>query len=207
MKERKEIRHVVRLALLALLLALSWASGARGQNEVSSTENAKENARDAAGFKKFLDHVQAYLELRKSIQSSLPRLKPTPDPETITAHQQALAQKIREARPHAKHGDIFSAEGQEAFRRVVHEEFHGPHGHHARTTIRQGSPLKLIHLHVNDIYPDGVPFTTVPPTLLLKFPKLPDQIAYRIVVRDLILLDVEANVVIDEISDIFPETM
>ncbi|HEY6127389.1 MAG TPA: hypothetical protein VIW23_04330 [Candidatus Acidoferrum sp.] len=207
MKERKEIRHMVGLVLLAVLVTLLWASGGRGQVPVSSTENTKENARNAAGFKKFLDQVQVYLELRKSIQSSLPRLKPTPNPETITSHQQALAQKIREARPHAKHGDIFSTEGEEAFRRVVHEEFHGPHGHHARTTIEQGSPLKSIHLHVNDSYPDGVPFTTVPPTLLLKFPKLPDQIAYRIVVRDLILLDAEANVVIDKISDIFPETM
>jgi len=36
---------------------------------------------------------------------------------------------------------------------------------------------------------------------------LPDQLAYRIVVRDLILLDVEANLVIDRIPDIFPETI
>jgi hypothetical protein len=102
---------------------------------------------------------------------------------------------------------MFSEEARKAFRRTVREEFGGPHGHGARTTIRQGEPLKTIHLHVNEPYPDGVPYTTLPPTLLLKFPKLPDQLAYRIVVRDLILLDVEANLVIDRIPDIFPETI
>ncbi len=60
---------------------------------------------------------------------------------------------------------------------------------------------------MNEPYPDGVPHTTLPPTLLLKFPQLPDQVAYRIVVRDLILLDAEANLVIDRIPDIFPEAI
>ncbi len=119
----------------------------------------------------------------------------------------ALAQKVREARRNARRGDIFSEQARKAFSRTVREEFGGPHGHGARTTIRQGEPLKTIHLHVNEPYPDGVPYTTLPPTLLLKFPKLPDQVAYRIVVRDLILLDVEANLVIDKIPDIFPETL
>jgi hypothetical protein len=49
-----------------------------------------------------------------------------------------------------------------------------------------------------------VPFTTVPPTLLLKFPKLPDQVTYRIVGHDLILLDSEANLVVDTIPGSIP---
>jgi hypothetical protein len=147
------------------------------------------------------------VNLRKSIESSLPALKPTDQPEKIADHQQALAHKISEARRHAKRGDIFSEEARKALRRTVYEEFGGPHGRGARTTIRQGEPLKTIRLHVNQPYPDGVPYTTVPPTLLLRFPKLPDQVAYRIVARDLILLDVEANLVIDRIPDIFPEAI
>jgi hypothetical protein len=116
----------------------------------------------------------------------------------------ALARKIREARTNAKRGDIFTANARRAFRDSVRDEFQGANARNARTTIRQGAPLKKIHLHVNEPYPDGVPFTTVPPTLLLKFPKLPDQVAYRIVGRDLILLDVEANLVIDTIPEMIP---
>jgi hypothetical protein len=56
--------------------------------------------------------------LHTSITSSLPALKPTDQPEKIADHQQAMAQKIREARPYAKRGDIFSKEARKAFRRT-----------------------------------------------------------------------------------------
>jgi hypothetical protein len=172
--------------------------------DATSKEEVKKNA---AGFKEFTDRVQKYVNLHKTLASSLPSLKPTDQPEKITAYQQELARKIREARPRARREAIFSEEAREAFRHVTRAELSGPHGHGARTTIRQGEPLNTVHLHANEPYPDGVPFTTVPPTLLLKFPKLPDEVAYRIVGRDLILLDVEANLVIDRIPDIFPEAI
>jgi len=90
------------------------------------------------------------------------------------------------------------------FGRSLAPNFRGPQGHEALATIRQGAPLRKTEVHVNESYPDGVPFTTVPPTLLLKLPKLPDQVAYRIVGRDLVLLDVGANLVVDKIPEIIP---
>ena len=66
----------------------------------------------------------------------------------------------------------------------------------------QGDPVKAVRLRVNQPYPDGVPYTTVPPTLLLRLPKLPDEVAYRIVDRDLVLLDVKANLVVDLIPEV-----
>jgi hypothetical protein len=203
MTTKRRLEYLLNIAMLGIALATVGAKLGRGQAAVSPSKEAK----NAAGFKEFMDRVQGYVNLHKSIESSLPALKPTDQPEKIANHQQALAQKIREARRHARRGDIFSEEARKAFRRTVHEEFGGPHGHGARTTIRQGEPLKTIRLHVNEPYPDGVPYTTLPPTLLLKFPKLPDQVAYRIVVRDLILLDAEANLVIDRIPDIFLEAI
>jgi len=203
MTMKRRLEYLLNTVMLAIVLATAGADLGTGQAAVPPSKEAK----NAAGFKEFIDRVQTYVKLHKSIASSLPALKPTDQPEKIANHQQALAQKIREARRQAKRGDMFSEEARKAFRRTVREEFGGPHGHGARTTIRQGEPLKTIHLRVNEPYPDGVPYTTLPPTLLLKFPKLPDQVAYRIVVRDLILLDVEANLVIDRIPDIFPETI
>jgi hypothetical protein len=186
--------------LLIALFAAECVLTTRAQNPVS----AKEQSEVTAGFKVFLNCVRAYVSLHKSIESTLPALKPTDLPELITAHQLALARKIREARINAKRGDIFTEDAAEAFRITIREEFRGPHGRSARTTIRQGEPLSKIHLQVNEPYPDGVPFTTVPPTLLLKLPKLPDQVAYRIVGRDLILLDVAANLVVDGIPGTIP---
>jgi len=203
MTTKRRLEYLLKTVLLAIFLATAGAEFGRGQAAVSPSKEPK----NAVGFNDFLDRAQAYVKLHNSIESSLPALKPTDQPEKIANHQQALAQRIRGARRHARRGDMFSEEARKAFRRTVREEFRGPHGQGARMTIRQGEPLKTIHLHVNEPYPDGVPYTTLPPTLLLKFPKLPDQLAYRIVVRDLILLDVEANLVIDRIPDIFPETI
>ncbi len=202
MQMKRRLRHASQAILLATVLLLARAPIARGQN--ASPPSPKEEAKNSAEFKEFLYRVQAYVTLHKKVASSLPALKPTALPEMINAHQQALAREIREARPQAKRGDIFSEKSRAAFRRAVRDEFRGPQGRLARKTIQQGEPLKEVHVRVNGTYPDGVPFTTVPPTLLLRFPKLPDEVAYRIVDRDLILLDVEANLVIDSIHEIFP---
>jgi hypothetical protein len=94
-----------------------------------------------------------------------------------------------------------------AFRLTIRNEFRGPHGEGARTTIRQAEPLMEVHLRVNESYPDRVPFTTVPGTRLLELPKLSDQVAYRIVGRELILLGVEANLVVDRITEIIPQKL
>lgn len=200
MRTNQWVGHQMQSLLLIALLTAGWVPTARVQDPASS----KEQSGTAVGYKEFLGRAQAYVSLHKSIESTLPALKPTDLPEMITAHQLALARKIREARPNAKRGDIFTEDATKAFGITIRDEFRGPHGRSARTTIRQGEPLSKIHLHVNEPYPDGVPFTTVPPTLLLKFPKLPDQVAYRIVGRDLILLDVEAILVVDRIPEIIP---
>jgi hypothetical protein len=202
MQTKRRLRYRSQAMLLAAALFWARAPIASGQNATPSSP--KEEAKNAEEFKEFLDRVRAYVTLHKTVASSLPALKPTALPEMIKAHEQALGRKIREARPHAKRGDIFSEKSQAAFRRAARDEFRGPQGRLARKTIQQGEPLKEVHVRVNEPYPDGMPFTTVPPTLLLKFPKLPDEVAYRIVGRDLILLDVEANLVIDNIQEIFP---
>jgi hypothetical protein len=191
--------YTIRSLLLVFILTTGW-------NPVWSqtTVSARDKLDASFGYKEFLDRVQSYVRLHKTIESTLPTLKRTDRPELISAHQQALARKIREVRTNAKRGDIFTESSEKAFRDSIRDEFQGAHAQDARTTIQQGAPVKALHLHVNEAYPDGVPFTTVPPTLLLKFPKLPDQVAYRIVGHDLVLLDVEANLVIDTIPETIP---
>ena len=57
---------------------------------------------------------------------------------------------------------------------------------------------------MNRIYPDLGPYTTVPPTLLMRLPPLPDMLAYRIVGRDLILLDITASLLVDFLPRAIP---
>jgi hypothetical protein len=168
------------------------------------SEPTKEQKEDAAGFAEFSDRVKDYISLQKKVEANLPKLTPTDLPEMIAAHQQARARKIREARPKAKVGDIFTESAREGFRHVIHSALHGPEGDHVRATLQQGAPVKELHLKVNEIYPDAAPYTTVPPTLLSAFPKLSEELAYRIVSRDLVLIDVKSNMVIDLIHEIIP---
>jgi hypothetical protein len=154
-------------------------------------------------FQDFTKRVQDYVKLRNGLPS-VPRRKNTKLRKEIVERQLALAQKIREARADAKQGDIFTPEVSEEFRQAIKSKFHGDKAPNVRKTIRQGEPLKDVHLSVNAAYPDRLPRTTVPPALLLSIPQLPKEVAYRIVGHFFVLEDIEARIVIDFIPGAIP---
>jgi hypothetical protein len=156
------------------------------------------------GFQEFAERVQKYVQLHKSVEATVPKLKATNEPELIAAHQKILERKIKAARALAKRGDIFTPAAKEDFLKAISSEFKGPQAPHAKATINQGAPLKKVHLHVNEIYPESIPYTSVPPTMLQKLPKLPEEVAYRAVSSDLVLLDVKANLVVDYLPGVIP---
>jgi hypothetical protein len=155
-------------------------------------------------FDDFKQRVKDYLKLHKTVESSLPRLKTTRHGKTIIDRQHALAQKIAEARSNAKQGDVFTPEISAQFRNVIQTKFHGASAPNMRKTIRQGEPLTKVELTVNGDYPEKLPLTTMPPTLLINLPQLPREVAYRIVGHDLVLLDTEARIVVDFIAGAIP---
>jgi hypothetical protein len=156
------------------------------------------------GFQEFSDRVQKYVQLHKSVEGTLPKLKSTNEPELIEAHQKMLTRKIKAARIHAKRGDIFTPAAAQDFRKALSTEFQGPHSSHAQATMKEGAPLKQVHVRVNQVYPASVPYTSVPPTLLQKLPPLPAEVAYRAVSNDLVLLDVKTNLVLDYLIGVIP---
>jgi hypothetical protein len=95
MSTKHGIRRRGMSGLLALALCVVVTRMLAGQ----AAAPTKDQADDAAGFKEFAARVQAYVTLQKKVVASLPGLKSTDLPEMITAYQQALARKIREARP------------------------------------------------------------------------------------------------------------
>jgi len=163
-----------------------------------------QDSEEARDFKTFTDRVQEYVKMQKNLEASLPTLKPTMDAAQIVEHQHALARKIADARRDARQGDIFTHEVTERFRKIIRGAFHGPEGRLARRTIQQDTPFKVPVLRVNDVYPDDIPLTTTPPTLLLKLPELPPELAYRFVGRDLTLKDIKAGLIVDIIPKAIP---
>jgi hypothetical protein len=195
----------------AVIFLASFAAVVSGCNRgtpkltpAQSGVSTEQQSADAAGFKEFSNRVDDYVKLHKSQEVLLPVLKPTVSPEEINAHQRALSLKIREARPNAKPGDIFTPAAQKSFQDVIQSAMQGPRGANMDATLKQGTPLPQINVAINQPYPDGVAYTTVPPTLLLLLPKLPDEVVYRVVLHDLLLMDVKANLVVDVIPGIIP---
>jgi hypothetical protein len=191
------MKRRIRATRLLLWLSL-FAFVAPGFTDQARTPRVNEEARD---FKTFTDRVQAYVKMQKNLEASLPALKPTEDAAQIVEHQHALARKIVDARRDARQGDIFTHEVTERFRKIIRSAFQGPKGRLLRRTIQQDTPFKVIVLHVNDVYPEGIPLTTTPPTLLLKLPELPQELAYRFVGHDLTLKDIKTGLIVDLIPN------
>ncbi|MCX6538492.1 MAG: hypothetical protein NT151_06100 [Acidobacteria bacterium] len=201
MSTKRWIRSRGVSGLVALSLCVAAPRMLAGQGAVPT----KEQAADAAAFKEFSVRVQAYVKLQKTVESKLPALKPTDLPEMITAHQQALARKIREARPKAKPGDVFTDAAREAFRHVSRTALGGPRSAQSRGYMRPDGPNPNMRLAVNGIYPDTEPITAPPPELLAAFPPLPVEVAYRVVGRTLIVMDVKSRLIVDVAREILPQ--
>jgi hypothetical protein len=151
-------------------------------------------------FQEFTRRVQEYIKLRKAA----PQERTTKRQDEILNRRNALAQAIREARAGAKQGDIFSPEISEQFLQAIRSTLKGASASNVRKTIRQGEPVAGIRLTVNGAYPEKLPRTTVPPTLLLRLPQLPERLAYRIIGHDFVLQDTEARLVVDFIPGALP---
>ena len=148
----------------------------------------------------FQERVKKYMTLHKAAASEGPRLKESKDPAEITAAQDALAARIQAARPNAKHGDIFTPAIARHFRGLMYPEVVGTAGRNTKGAIKDVQPA-AIALKVNARYPEAQPRPMVPPNLLLKLPRLPSGLEYRIVHNALILRDTDANLIIDFIPD------
>jgi hypothetical protein len=142
----------------------------------------------------FSTRVQDYFDLRSRLEEGLPPLRVTEDVAEIRRVRRALAEKIQAARHGAHEGDIFSPAISAEFKEVLALEMN------ARTwaAIMDDNPGEFSH-DINGIYPDGQPYSTVPGTILAVLPALPDDVQYRFLGRHLILLDIRANVILDEI--------
>jgi hypothetical protein len=157
--------------------------------------------------KEFDARIGEYLKLRKHASEGIPALKPKATPEQIQAHKTSLTQAIREARANAQQGTVLTPEIQEHFREIIQSEMRGRQGMPAKAAAKQGNPAteKLpVPVKVNAPYPDNAPLSTVPATLLLRLPKLPKELDFRFVGRNLILRDTDASLIVDYIPNATP---
>jgi hypothetical protein len=175
---------------------------------------------DGETLEKFSEEVQEYVQLRRSVLTHITPVTPKSTAEELSARQRALTHAIVTYRKGKKRGNIFKSDVEAAIRRTLEREFTGPDGPALIKEVRSGNPkvegnprpqnptqetLPRVTVAVNAVYPDAAPFSSVPPTLLLKLPVLPEEVRYRFVGRAFILRDTEANVILDYIPDVVPD--
>jgi hypothetical protein len=212
--------NVIRLfGVVGLTCALGAAPGAAQTkaapkppkpqvSDATRQKAAEDNANpDALVLADFQKRIDAYMAIHKdAAKDSLP-IKETNNPAEIKAAQEALGAKIRAARADAKAGDILTAEIKNKFRRLMYPIVQGTAGRQTKEELTEdvhekdeGIPKK-VPLKVNVTYPEGNPLPTTPPNVLRILPKLPEELEYRIVDKNLILRDVQANIIVDFIPN------
>ena len=159
---------------------------------------------DAQALATMNDRLKEYIDLHVKIENSLPKLGKDATPAQIDQNQRAFEAKIRQARATAKPGDIFTPEAAPVIKRLLAEVFEGTEGRQLKSSIMDENPVGIT-ISVNGRYPDAVPLSTVPPQVLQTLPKLSEDMEYRFVGRNLILLDTHAHIIADFIADSIPK--
>jgi len=190
--------RALKIPVLALQLTVLVSGAAASLSPQTNVGNEK----DTQVIKDFQDLVKKYLDFRKNEVGSSPR--PTNSPDKIADTQQQLATKLQDKRKYANQGDIFKPEIADYFRRQIAATLDTKHGKKIRASLKHAEPVHSLALHVNQVYPQGIPLQSTPPTLLLNLPSLPKELEYRIVGQNLVLYDSMPDVVVDFIPDAIP---
>jgi hypothetical protein len=188
---RRTGREFLVLALVALTPLVVSATTGAWQSDSRRADEA------------FRARVGAYVALQQGVAQAIPPLEETDDPTRLAAHQQALAATVRERRPGAREGDIFTADTAHLFRDVIADDFRMREPADTQA-LREDMPRRA-RLHVNDTYPADWPLATFPAALLARLPELPSVLEYRMVGRDLVLVDNAAGLVVDVLRDAVPD--
>jgi hypothetical protein len=155
----------------------------------------------------FKARVDRYVALHRRLERSLPPEQMFDDWEEMSEARDDLADAIRDARPHARAGGIFSPGFRALVTRRVEE-----------TLARANYDLETVLAAINDEVVPGGPRLKVNgrfpwdhvgaamwPALLQRLPPLPRELEYRFVDRDLVLIDVHADLVVDILKEALPQ--
>src|SRR5688572_3446508 len=154
--------------------------------------------RDEQVLRSFTQSVESYAALHREALESAPG-ELCGGPEEMELTRSLLESEIRRLRPAAREGDIFTPEVGALIRSRVQAAFRD-----ARwippdpETDASGRPLRRV-VEVNAAYTPY--FGPHPWNVFRALPLLPEELEYRIVGRDLVLIDVTASLVVDVLRE------
>ena len=196
-----------RLSVASIVAAMLVPAGAPvigvAADQGTSGATSERQAQDAA-FAEFKKEVDGYIALRRKVTTSVPALPAQAPPDAVRAHEVALQNLIVGARPVAKEGEVFVSRVRPLLRGICRQILSGPEGRDRLAQIREEPVQPTLRARINERYPDQVPLSAVPYPLLKAFPRLPDELEYRFLGNDLVLLDIHARLIVDVMRDALP---
>lgn len=177
------------VTLIAALFAAGPTSGAQG----STTGDVLQH---------FEQSIQHYMTVHRAVEHQLPALAVTADARAIDLAVTMRAAGIRLARATAKQGDIFAPHVARVLRVRITKALES-HDYLVADLLlprdEEGDtpPPPL----VNGTFAWRTAIAT-PACVLAALPSLPEELQYRFVGRDLVLVDIEANLIVDVLPDV-----
>jgi hypothetical protein len=155
---------------------------------------------------RFQSAVNGYMALREVVRRTVPPLEISPDGENIRAASDAIAEGIRQARASAKEGDIVNADVAGLLRLRIDASSREPGCDVAGILAAQRDdddlpppPRPLVHDRL-----DWGAGSFMPWCVLRVLPLVPDELQFRFVGHDLVLVDIDASLVVDVLPDALP---
>jgi hypothetical protein len=165
---------------------------------VASTGAASRASAQDQATEQFIQRVNAYMEFRSDFVEVVPPLVTLSDAQAIEIASNALAVSLRAARPQARIGDIFTPEVVAEFRQRIDDAIEHQSCAAADLMFEMNSeaPAASVPLAVNARF-DWAHGAATPGFLIAALPALPDELQYRFVGGDLVLVDVPARLIVD----------
>jgi hypothetical protein len=147
--------------------------------------------------------IAEYVELHHRVAGAFPPPGVSDDPDDINCAIDALGGALRAARPDAKAGDIFTPAAAALIRARVTDAL-DTNADETAMLLREMGAGHYRPAIINERFPRGVS-RMMWPVILWVLPPLPPELEYRFVGGDLVLLDVDADLVVDVLDAVLPE--
>lgn len=199
-RARSRAGHV--LVPLVATMCVIFAAGCRAEAPRQGPTPASDE--EARTIEDFQQRIKDYAALHRKIEDGLPALPREASPTQIDQHQREFGRRVAEARAGAKHGDLMTPAMQALVRRHLAQVFSGKDAADLKGSVMDENPVG-IEVSLNERYPDEVPLSTMPPEVLQMLPRMPEELQYRFVGRNLVIMDEHAHLIVDFVPNAIPE--
>lgn len=177
----------------------SWQSAVGAAVLVTCSGIAGSAQTASSAVEQFTAATREYALAHRRIERAVGPLTVTASPVELMANVNAIGDGIRGDRVNARQGDLFTPQLSAELRERIADALAARGLTPADVTtdeIPEGINRSALVVRVGGPFPWAAGFNVLP-TLIEALPELPPELQYRFVFRDLVLVDVHANLVVD----------